>query len=845
MTRIAQTNHTRTGLRLVSLLLVLLLGVGLAQAQTSSFTYQGRLTDGGSPATNAYDLQFKLFDALSGGTQIGTTVSTPSVQVAGGIFTVTLDFGAGAFSGANRWLEINARLAGSGAFNTLTPRQPVTSTPYATKSLNASTATTADGLSAACVGCVTDAQIASISGSKVIGAVANATNAVNATTAVSFSSALGGDVTGTQGATTVTKLQNRPVANTQPLGEQVLKFNSTTNQWEPGTDNVGVGGGAVTSVTASAPLASSGGTAPNISLNGPLPVANGGTGSTTQNYVDLTNAQTVSGAKTFSNTIAGSISGNAGTVTNGVYTNSSYADPAFITSLAGSKITGTVANATTAVNFSGALAGDVTGTQTNTQLANGSVTNAKIADVAGSKITGTIPVPGVPAGSSHYIQNSTTQQASSNFNISGNGTIGGALTASTLSGNGANLTNLNANNISSGVLPIPRGGTGLTSGPTTAGLFLRSVNNGQGGFEWSSQPIQPGDLPGGSDQYIRSTQTPQPANFSITGFGQIGFDLTVGRDLSAGRQLAVDTGASFNGDFTALGGLRFGNTGTLSGEGIASKRTGGGNQYGLDFYTGYTSRMAITNAGNVGIGTDAPGAALHISSGGGLIFPQLLLNKIGNANDGSWLSFAGNGSNSWTLAAFPDQLTIKSRNGGDVDIMDLRRTGPNTITTSTGARLTSGGVWTNNSDRNRKHQFAAVNAREILAQVVKLPIQFWSYKAEDEKIRHIGPMAQDFAAAFHLGGSDNSIGTVDADGVALAAIQGLHQLVEEKHAQAEQLQQQVQALQAQNRQLQQQVQQLRETEIKQQQRELESLKKLVCPTHPNADVCHPAKAENK
>ena len=64
-----------------------------------------------------------------------------------------------------------------------------------------------------------------------------------------------------------------------------------------------------------------------------------------------------------------------------------------------------------------------------------------------------------------------------------------------------------------------------------------------------------------------------------------------------------------------------------------------------------------------------------------------------------------------------------------------------------------------------------------------LPIASWNYKAQDPSIRHIGPMAQDFHAVFGLGDSDKSIATVDADGVALAAIQGLNQKVEEQAAQ--------------------------------------------------------------
>jgi len=106
----------------------------------------------------------------------------------------------------------------------------------------------------------------------------------------------------------------------------------------------------------------------------------------------------------------------------------------------------------------------------------------------------------------------------------------------------------------------------------------------------------------------------------------------------------------------------------------------------------------------------------------------------------------------------------------------------NFISTSTGARLTTGGVWTNSSDRNAKTSFAAVDGVAILDTLMNVPIETWTYKVEDAGIRHLGPTAQDFYAAFGLGDSDISIGTVDADGVALAAIQGLYTVVQEKDA---------------------------------------------------------------
>ena len=88
-------------------------------------------------------------------------------------------------------------------------------------------------------------------------------------------------------------------------------------------------------------------------------------------------------------------------------------------------------------------------------------------------------------------------------------------------------------------------------------------------------------------------------------------------------------------------------------------------------------------------------------------------------------------------------------------------------------------MWTNASDRALKENFQSVDRRDVLARLASLPLSSWNYKAEGSHTRHLGPTAQDFAAVFGLGGDDRSIGTVDADGVALAAIQALYVEVQE------------------------------------------------------------------
>ena len=106
------------------------------QAQTTEFTYQGSLKNGGVAATGNYDFEFLLFDTLTAGTQSGSTLSRSGVAVANGTFSVKLDFGA-TFPGANRFLEIHVRQGTTGGFTQLLPRQPVTSAPYSLNSINA------------------------------------------------------------------------------------------------------------------------------------------------------------------------------------------------------------------------------------------------------------------------------------------------------------------------------------------------------------------------------------------------------------------------------------------------------------------------------------------------------------------------------------------------------------------------------------------------------------------------------------------------------------------------------------------------------------------------------------
>ena len=151
-------------------LLAVFFGASNASAQTSQFTYQGKLTDNGTATNALYDFTLTLWDSATNGAQIGPIVNRQNTPIVDGIFTVALDFGASAFNGESRFLEISLKPSGNPAAlpTLLTPRQQVLSTPYAIKSLGSMSA---DSLSVNCVSCITSNQIGNVSGSAVSGAI--------------------------------------------------------------------------------------------------------------------------------------------------------------------------------------------------------------------------------------------------------------------------------------------------------------------------------------------------------------------------------------------------------------------------------------------------------------------------------------------------------------------------------------------------------------------------------------------------------------------------------------------------------------------------------------------------
>ncbi|MGE0812261.1 MAG: tail fiber domain-containing protein [Vicinamibacterales bacterium] len=136
-------------------------------------------------------------------------------------------------------------------------------------------------------------------------------------------------------------------------------------------------------------------------------------------------------------------------------------------------------------------------------------------------------------------------------------------------------------------------------------------------------------------------------------------------------------------------------------------------------------------------------------------------------------SNARSGNGSFTFA---DQINAFFTSGQNQ--FNARATGgvgfyTNSLLTA-GVELKPGAsAWSSVSDVNRKEHFKDLDGDEVLAKLAVMPIREWNYKAQDAAIRHVGPTAQDFAAAFGLGEDPLRISTIDADGIALRAIQAL------------------------------------------------------------------------
>ncbi len=187
-----------------------------------------------------------------------------------------------------------------------------------------------------------------------------------------------------------------------------------------------------------------------------------------------------------------------------------------------------------------------------------------------------------------------------------------------------------------------------------------------------------------------------------------------------------------------------------------------------------------------GLAATVPGGMFN-NAGGNYSFAAGRRARIDSRDAGTFL-FADSNDVEFNSAA-PNEFAVRAT-GGVRFVTAIDGAG----TPSAGVRLAQGsGSWESLGDRNAKDNIAPVDPREILSGLMSIPVTAWNYRAQDPSIRHIGPMAQDFHL-FGFGEDDKHISTVDAEGVSLAAIQGLYEIVQEKDDRIKAQQQEINAL---------------------------------------------------
>ena len=877
----------------------------LAAPAGTQFTYQGRLKLDGAAVNTTQDVEFRLYDALTAGNPVGTAVAKDDVPVANGLFTVELDFGAAAFVGDARWLEIAVRPGNeTGAYTTLTPRQPLTVVPYALHSLS----TAAGGNNWSLTG-----NAGTTPGTHFLG--------------TSDSQALEFKVNSARA------LRLEP-HDTSPN----VMAGFSGNVVSAGVYGAAIGGGGknffVNRVTDSFGTVAGGywnqaGNDAGTVLDGGYAAVGGG-----DTNVASGSCSTVPGGR--GNSAAGECSLAAGRQAQASHQGSFvWADTsgaAFASTGNNQFLIRAAGNVGINKNDPGSVL-DVNGTVTATAFAG-----------SGAGLTG-LPVPahsalsGLTLGDDHTQYHTDTRGDARYWRRAGNaGTTPGTDYLGTSDDqslefkvNGLRALRLephdtspnvvagfSGNVVSAGVYGAAIGGGGKNffvnrvtdSFGTVAGGYWNQAGNDAGTvLDGGYAAVGGGDtnvasgscstVPGGRGNSAagecslaagRQAQASHQGSFVWADTSGAGFASTANNQYliraagnvginknNPGSTLDVNgtvTATAFAGSGAALTGLwsQAGNAGTTPGthflgtsdnqalelkvnatrilrlepnatspnvlggyssnsitSGVYGATVSGGgyssntNQVTDDFGTvgGGAKNRAGDSAGTtadrtgatVGGGTTntasgswstVSGGESNTASGGYSAVPGGTANaaagdyslaagrqaKIDAAHDGTFLWADQNGFDFASAAA--NEFAARAT-GGVRLVTGIDGAG---ATTAGVAVAAGGGSWSSLSDRAAKENVQPVDGKAVLAKLLETPIATWNYKAQDDGIRHIGPMAQDFAAAFRVGEDDRHITTVDADGVALAAIQGLHQVVQEKDARIAELEQRLATLEA-------------------------------------------------
>ena len=731
-------------------------------AQTTAFTYQGRLTDNGTPATGIYDLQFTIYDADTGGSVLAGPITNSPVAVTNGLFTTTLDFGAGVFDGSDRWLEIAVQTNGGGGFTTLAARQQVTSAPYAIYSEGGNAA----GLS----GTIPMASLSGTYGNTVTlnnagnsftgdGSGLTGLNAAQLTGGAVPASALAnawkatGNSGTTPGANFVGTTDNQPV-ELRANGERILRLEPTATNGSPnvigGSSGNFVSSGVVGAIIAGGGATDYDGVSATNNVAADFGAILGGDGN---RILEGAHASTIGGGENnrvetnnYAATISGGLSNSIATYYSGSY--------------AGSSIAGGVQNSMLDGQYC-VIGGGVQNSMLDGQYC---------VIAGGEKNTSDISFTSTLSGGYRnmiYGANYGTIGGGGNNVIYGQDQSG----ACTIGGGEMNSIGYSIN------------GTNYSSGAASSTIGGGQQNVIQHLCDYAM-------IGGGNNNSIleNNAYVNNEEDDTIAGGGGNSIDGSQLSFIGGGFNNAISAGSSC---VTLPGGY----------ENVAG---------GFASFAAGTQAHAVHDGAFVWADSDTQNAyysdranQVKIRAGGGMM---LDVNGSAGLNPAAFQihSTSGNGVGFYVVESSSDAAVVVANSGTGDLIKGFGLSGQDFEVVNDGTVYSKGFALT--SDRNAKENFTPINVRTILDKVAALPISEWNYKADRKDLRHLGPMAQDFQTAFGLDGKDDKhISVVDEGGVALAAIQGLNQKMEIGDQRSEV---RIQKLEAENTQLKQQLNQL-------------------------------------
>ncbi len=709
-----------------------------AFAQGTAFSYQGRLTDGANTASGSYDFRFTVFGDPVAPIQVGLPRTNNAVPVTNGLFTTILDFGQG-WDNQPRWMEIAVKPGGStNDFVALSPRQLVGAAPRSVYALAAGQYS----------GPIDNSQLPNV--------VARLNASQSVTGPWSFDPQAGNPPFSVSSPVLVTNLNADMLDGLRSSAFWKLGGNAGTtggSDFLGTTDNQAlefkVNGTRALRLQPSSfgTVNSIGGSQNNLVAQVLMGVTIGGGGTT--NWFGNSAPNVVGGHGNFA-TIAGwlgnTCDGDTGTIGGGENNTAS--------AMGGATVAGGYLNSS-AGNYStvgGGAGNRIIGSSSTVAGGNGNMISRNYSTVGGgAQNTNTADYATVGGGLLNTISGfySTVSGGRQNSSTRQYATVGGGY-QNTNDGDYATVSG-GFSNISSAAYATVGGGYGNSSGfYATAG---GGENNSSSGFHAT--------IGGGQGNASSGGYATIPGGLGNTASGQYSF--------AAGRQAK----ALHSGTFVWA------------------------DSPGVDFSSTAANQFLIRAAGGVGIGLNNPAAHLHLYStdnpttfriqspgtpGFGRI--EFVSNPRGDTFEWrpGYIQSTDNGGFTGGLGFFVNG-TGSGNTFGNMEVMRIvnGKVGIGTndpqesLVVVGNIRVT--GTINPASDRNVKRDFAPVDSRAVLEKVAALPILTWAYKL-DPATRHLGPVAQDFKAAFGLGSDDKSISTVDADGVALAAIQGLNQKLE-------------------------------------------------------------------